>query len=437
MDRRPTCLAPGLTNSGALSMLEFLSAMAIIPKGPTASRGRRRLPSAAAVAAACLLGAAGAQASTGAIVHVGTKTVTVTGGQITAGSDVSGTFTLRQAIGQAAPITLHGMSIRALLGAAGVDPSTVSGVTVGSAAPLSPVDIGDPPPFPQGPALITVSNGTSRFFRPVRNASDVNAPDYISTGYGQPIDVFVEGGSVAATSVQSSQLRVTASAIPTQADPHQLVSFIALVDNPPPGVDLGYSWSFGDGASTYGAAPNHAYAADGDYPATVTVSGSGKSGISSVVVIHVGHPKRRSTGTGLGNSTATGSGAGGTGTGKGGTGGGSGTGGKGQTQPKAQPKPATQQPAQTAKPVGVAKAQTASKTAGGPQLVHGVLLADAGSPFDLRLSPPPPSGSAGAAHNSRGGAGGVAAVVLGLAFALTIATLGGLKERRRGTISPA
>lgn len=420
-----------------MSMLQFLSAMAITPKGPTAFRGRRRLLSAAAIAYACLLGAAGAQASTGAAVHVGTKTVTITAGQISAGSDVSGTFTLRQAIGQAAPIALHGMSIRTLLSAAGVDPNTVSGVTVGSASPLSASDIGDPPPFPQGPALITISNGESRFFRPVRNPSDVNGPDYVSTPPGQAIDVFVEGGSLTPTSVEASQLRVTASAIPTQARAQQLVSFDALVDNRPPGVDLTYSWSFGDGATTYGAAPSHAYAADGDYPATVTVSGAGTSGISAVVVIHVGHPKRRSSGTGLGNSTATGSGSGGTGTGKGGKGGGSGTGGKGQTQRRVQPKPATQQPAQTPKPVGVAKAQTARATAGGPQAVRGVLLADAGSPFDLRLSPPPPSGSAGAAHKSRGGAGGVAAVVLGLAFALTIATLGGLKERRRGTISLA
>jgi hypothetical protein len=328
------------------------------------------------------------------------------------------------------------MSIRTLLGAAGIDPSTVTSVTVGSAGSLSPIDIADPPPFVQGPALITITGSTTRFFRPVRSADDINAPDYITTPPGQPIDVTVEGPVVPQATV-SSRLQVTASAAPTEASVNQTVSFAALVANPPSGTQLDYSWSFGDGASAFGATPSHAYAADGDYPATVTVSGQGSSGVSAVVEVHVGHPKRRSSGSGLGNSTATGTGAGGSGTGHGGTGGGSGTGGKGATQPKPQAKAAATTPAQAAKPVGAAKAQTGRAAPGGPQLIHGILLADAGSPFDLKLSPPPPSGGAGAAHKSVGGAGSALAVVVGLALALAIATLGGLNERRRGTLSPA
>jgi hypothetical protein len=417
-------------------MLESLTEMATTNRTRARGRRARGLLSCALAAVIAGFGAAGAQASTGATVHVGSRTITVPGSQITADGDVSATYTLRSAPGQSQPITLHGMSIRTLLGAAGIDPGTVTSVTVGGASPLSPIDIADPPPFAQGPALITVTNGMTRYFRPVRGVDDVNASDYITTPAGEPIDVTVEGPTQTQATT-SSHLEVTASAAPTEASVNQTVSFAALISNPPAGVQLSYSWSFGDGASAFGATPSHSFAADGDYPATVTVSGAGSSGVSAVVVVHVGHPKRRTSGSGLGNSTAAGSGAGGSGSGKGGTGGGSGTGGKGATQPKPQAKPTAKTPAQSAKPAGAAKAQAARVQAGGRQVVHGILLAAAGSPFDLKLSPPPPAGGAGAAHKSQGGATGAAAVVIGLALALAIATLGGLTERRRGTLSPA
>jgi hypothetical protein len=417
-------------------MLESLTEMATTTR--TRSRGRRARGLLACALAAVIagFGAAGAAASTGARVHVGSRTVTVSGSQISAGGDVSATYTLRSGPGQSQPITLHGMSIRALLGAAGIDPGTVTSVTVGGATPLSPIDIADPPPFAQGPALITVNGSTTRYFRPVRGPGDINVSDYITTPPGEPIDVTVEG-PIDTVATTSSHLQVTASAAPTEARVSQTVSFAALIGNPPAGVELSYSWSFGDGASAFGVAPSHSYSVDGDYPATVTVSGPGVSGVSSVVVVHVGNPKRRSSGSGLGNSTASGSGAGGTGNGKGGTGGGSATGGKGATQPQPQAKPTVKTPAQSVKPAGAAKAQAARVAAGGHQVVHGILLAAAGSPFDLKLSPPPPAGGAGAAHKSRGGSTGAAAVVVGLALALAIATLGGLTERRRGTLSPA
>jgi hypothetical protein len=372
---------------------------------------------------ACL-GTAAAEASSGARVSVGGRSLTISGGQISQQGD-GGTYN----VDGFPPLTVHGMSIATLLSLAGADPSTVTSVVVGGIT-LLPADITGPDP--SGPPLITIRpDGTTRF---IRNAGAGGPAVYISTPAGEPIDVSIQG---APQSTATAQLQVTVSATPTEASVGQSVSFIAQIDNAP-ATPLSYSWSFGDGATASGPTPNHSFAIDGDYPVAVTVSaGEGMSAIGHLTV-HVGHPNRRTSGTGLGSSNATGSGSGGSGSGKGGTGGGAGTGGQGATQPKAQVKPTVKQPAQPTQPAGAAvKAATAPPSANAIQPVRGVLLADAGSPLDLRPSPPPPSGSPGAAHKSQGGSDGLAAVVGGIALALVIATLGGLAERRRLTLRPA
>ena len=405
-----------------------------MPITPSSARprpgGRLRVPRAIAsllVAVLALALAAGADASVR--LHIGARIVTV---PVTPGA--SGTYTLRTAPGQSQRVTLSGMTVAQALAAAGLSPGTVSGVTVGNVT-LSPVDIADPSSFPDGPALFTSSGGSTRFFRPTRGAGDVNASDYIQTPPGQPIDVFVTDTSAPTATAPDSQLQVTALANPTQLPAGQTVSFQALVANPPAtGAQLDYSWSFGDGASALGSSPDHAYATDADYLAVVTVTSQGSRGQASVTV-HVGHPHRTATGTGLGTTNATGGGAGGSGTGKGGTGGGNNTGGgKGVTQPK----PAPKQPLARKSPAPGAAAKAAAKPAAvASQPVQGILLADIGSPLDLRLSPPPPSGSPGAAHKSVGGSAGFPAAIAGIALALTIVTLGGLAERRRVTLRPA
>ncbi|MCA1688879.1 MAG: PKD domain-containing protein [Actinobacteria bacterium] len=405
--------------------------MAINPPDPTARPPRRgSIPCARWVALLAVLvlawvGASPAKASSGARVVVGSRTLTISGGQISQQGD-GGTYTVEGF----PPLTLHGMSIATLLGFAGTDPSTVTSVIVGGIT-LLPADITSPDPA--GPPLITVRpDGSTRF---VRNAGAGGPGVYISTPAGAPIDVAIQGTPQSAAT--PAELQVTVSAAPSEVSPGQSVSFVAEVANAP-AAPLHYSWSFGDGATASGPAPNHAFQTDGDYPTAVTVSaGEGTSAIGHLVV-HVGHPHRRASGTGLGNSSATGSGAGGTGSGKGGTGGGTGTGGQGATQPRPQPKPATKQPAQPTRPVGSApQAATPAPSGAAPEPVRGVLLADAGSPLDLRPSPPPPSGSSGAAHKSRGGSSGWATVAAGIALALVVVTLGGLAERRRLILRPA
>ncbi len=405
--------------------------MAITSPVPTARRRRRarlRGPRGiAALAVAVLLcgATASAEASAGVTVHTATGPFTVLGSQISQGG-LSATFGSR---------TVTAMSLQQVLDAAGVDLTKVTSVRVAQAAPLTVDEIINPP---ASPAFIAVAAQKTIYCAPASGPTAISPANCIQTPAGLPIDVVVTAGSRPTATPGGTHLEVTASASATQVSIGETVVFSAVVSNPPPGVQLGYSWSFGDGITGDGPAPTHSYSANRDYQATVTVTGGGAAGQPTALVeIHVGHPIRTATGSGLGATSATGTGAGGTGSGRGGTGGGNHTGaGKGLTQKKPAPKPAVH-PTPKVVPGAAARAAAAAARAAASQPVRGILLADIGSPLDLRLSPPPPAGSPGAARKSPGGSGGLAAVVGGLALALAIATLGGVRERRRVTLRPA
>ncbi|MEN6368125.1 MAG: PKD domain-containing protein, partial [Thermotogota bacterium] len=66
---------------------------------------------------------------------------------------------------------------------------------------------------------------------------------------------------------------------------------IALNGSASSGSITTYSWSFGDGATTQGAAPSHTYGAPGTYTATLTVAGpGGQSSDSSTVSVVAAQP---------------------------------------------------------------------------------------------------------------------------------------------------
>ncbi|MDO9454520.1 PKD domain-containing protein [Nocardioides sp.] len=71
-------------------------------------------------------------------------------------------------------------------------------------------------------------------------------------------------------------------------DPDNPARRIGCVDLVPSTVDLAYDWDFGDGTTGEGPDPDHVYAADGTYTATVTVAS-----------VHAGH------GTGLDATTSS------------------------------------------------------------------------------------------------------------------------------------
>ncbi|MGD9676340.1 MAG: PKD domain-containing protein [Candidatus Bipolaricaulia bacterium] len=80
------------------------------------------------------------------------------------------------------------------------------------------------------------------------------------------------------------------TATPTEGGTPLYVAFDATGSYDPDGYVSSYLWSFGDGTSTSGATPVHAYAAAGTYPVTLTVMDSNgeRDTASGQIVVHSG-----------------------------------------------------------------------------------------------------------------------------------------------------
>ena len=402
-----------------------------------------------AVALSLVLGVASARAG-GPGVTVFSKAspqpLTLSGAQIAAAPDVPPTrYTLRASLGSAgSKITLSGLSIRGLLVQAGVDPDTIRFVSIvranGSLLALTRADIADPPPFPEGPALIADSGGRTRFFRPVRDLKGTNAGDVVDTTSAGPLLVSVDGYVSLVLKPSASRTKVTTG---------QNVTFSVRLPYPPPGARLSYHWEFSDGFTADTRQVTHAFQTPGALQAQVTVSGTGGSdpncasvcvGVAAVDV-QVGEaapqpdPTTDTTpGAGTGNPQAPGTAAGTGGGGQGGSGGSTGTGvatnpaPAPRPKPKPEPKPAARVPA--ARPDTPAPSQSATP------LVTGVLLS--GQPVALTGELPRPraastktGGSAEGPPATRGAAMQPGRIGGGIALVLGVVGLGALSERRR------
>jgi hypothetical protein len=236
-------------------------------------------------------------------------------------------FTVRDRPGTVGrKVTAGGMSIRSVLARAGVNVSSISRVAMsrgdGSDLVLTRADLENG--FPEGPALISDTGGSTRVFRPVRNARDVNARDDFDSG-GGPLLIRVD---------DATALAVQASANPTAVRTGAEVTFTAKVLSPPPG-GLEYHWEFGDGSSDEGQTVRHSFDVALDKQVQVTVTGNCATfcqGLDSVTVI-VGNPAKgpnapgaTNPGSGTGNPLSPGAGTGTGEGGAGGSGGGNGTG---------------------------------------------------------------------------------------------------------------
>ncbi|MDX6707773.1 MAG: hypothetical protein QOI48_3619 [Solirubrobacteraceae bacterium] len=370
--------------------------------------------------------------------------VTLSGAQIAARANVGPRrYTLRRSPGSAGTkLTLRGMSIRGLLQLAGLNPDAINFVTIvrenGSLLGLTSADLADPPPFPEGPALVTEENGTTRFFRPIRDVDGTNAEDNITTSSAGPLEISVDGGGLLAIKAQASRRKVRTG---------DMVTFSARVRFPPPGAQLTYRWDFGDGASATGEQATHVYTIAGDMQAQVSVRGTAGStarcktscGGVATVDVRVGDPPERkqapdtTPGSGTGNPQAPGSSAGGPVAGQGGSGGGPGTGSAGgapavtpKRKPKRKPAPARTKPAPP------------SERASGGSPVTGVLLAGEETLPTGKLPAPTPSSSSSSQPGgdpkglqaTRGGSEDPGRIGGGVALALVVIALGALRERR-------
>jgi hypothetical protein len=390
--------------------------------------------------------------------------LTLSGAQIAAAADVpSTTYTLRSSAGSpGTKLQLRGLSMRGLLLLAGVNPSSIQFVSViranGSLAVLKRADLADPPPFAEGPALVTDEGSSTRFFRPVRGPGGTNAADNIVSSDAGPLEITVDGGTL---------LAVRASASPKQTKPGKPVTFSARVRFPPAGANITYHWDFGDGTTAVGQRVTHTFDVEGDQQIQVAARGAGGSttacsqvcGGVAAVDVRVGNPKGGanapddSPGSGTGNPLAPGSGTGEGAGGPGGSGGGNTPGGTGTVDVQATLRRlARERAAQHARERAVIRrkreaarrAEEADRalrrvspaeiTRPSGLVVTGILLAGQGALVTQKLPPAANERPAGRPKGVQAARGGVqddpTPIPVTVALGLLVISAGALRERR-------
>ncbi len=384
---------------------------------------------------------------------------TFSGDQIAGASDVPSTsFTVRDRPGVVRRIQLGGMSVRSVLSQAGIDVSSIRRVAIsrrdGSDLILARAELVSP--GPEGPALVADTGGSTRIFRPIRNARDINGRDDVDSG-GLSLLIRVD---------DATSIPVVAKANPQQVRTGKDVTFTATVrGTPPPGAT--YHWDFGDGATADGRTVTHSFDTALDQQVQVTVTGNCATfcqGLDSVSV-RVGNPRpgvntpgATNPGSGNGNPLAPGTGTGNGAGGQGGSGGGGGTGNGATDAASVQAvvrELARQRAAERAKEQRAKTAAARAKLAAARRkaaadrearkvspaevsrpsglTVTGILLAGQGDPLQGGLPPLPgtESGSAKGPQAARGtNIADTPSIPASVAFAVLVIGLGALRERR-------
>jgi len=278
------------------------------------------------VLALLLLAAGLAPASSSAadrvLVHTPNGDRTFTDADFAEPDVLDATYVLRSSTNHENQTVARGTSVAKLLQEGGIAP-TAGFLRLtrsdGSWARLTADDLKDPPPFQNGLKPVLFLDGDRvRYFRPVRDDSDVNADDYITTtDPGQPLEMWLQTGNI---------LSVQASASTNAAGAGTPVTYTAgPISGGGDGEQFTVTWKFDDGSTATGASVTHAFSTQGSYGAIATVQGDqGSGGASNQVIVRVGQPPQTGTGPGAGTtSTPIGPATGETGKRPGGTGTGS------------------------------------------------------------------------------------------------------------------
>jgi hypothetical protein len=270
------------------------------------------------IALALALGAivaAPAAAAPGLVFDVNGEKRTVGADQIAAGADVPPTTYVVG--GQ--PRQLTGLSLRRAVGLAGADPDSITAVTIEGVLQFltsDPSDLADPPPFPEGPALVWVDE--QQRTNVLRPAKDGKPAELQTSAPGEPLQATLDGVTLLEVGIIAPKRRVKVG------ERVQLFTTSTADDG------ATYTWDFDDGTSGTGEDVVHRFQQPGRYRVTVTVSdGAGGGGTSAPVTIVVGddgnEPEKRKDERekprgGSGGSGGGGGGGGSAATGVGGTG---------------------------------------------------------------------------------------------------------------------
>jgi hypothetical protein len=270
----------------------------------------RRLagPAAVLIAAAGLIAVPGSHASaagcsgTDPAVTVqlpGGGSATVTTGDICSNADVINTQYSTRSPGRSVdpndPFIQQGLSVHALLSLVGVDPADVGFFEVpslsgGWSTLAKPGDLADPSDFAGGLLPVFRVNGdVIDYYRPQRDAGDVNAPDFAQSTAGTPLAVGIHSGSLLTVHANANRLTIK---------PKTTVHFSADVSGVPDSArPLSYAWTFSDGGDGSGVIVRHTFAKPGTFAAQATVTGVDDSaGISQQVVVAVVSPHHQGHG---------------------------------------------------------------------------------------------------------------------------------------------
>ena len=241
---------------------------------------------------ACL--APASSAADRVIVHTPSGDRTFTDADFAQPDVLDETYVLRSSTNQENQAVSHGTSVAKLLQESGIAPT--SGFlrltrSDGSWATLTADDLKDPPPFQNGLKPVLFLDGDRvRYLRPVRDDSDVNADDYITTtDPGQALEMWLQTGNI--LSVQASaSTGATGAATP--------VTYTAgPISGGREGEQFTVTWKFDDGSTATGPSVTHAFSTQGSYGAIATVEGDqGSGGASNQVIVRVGQPPQTGTG---------------------------------------------------------------------------------------------------------------------------------------------
>lgn len=309
--------------------------------------------------------------------------------------DVHGvTYTVRAADGTDSTTTVaEGISLRALLAAAGLDGDAFDYIALekadGTSAIVMRDDLGS---TDEGPPVVWSDAQGTHFLRPSSGEGDANGADLVTLADGAPLMIALKRG-------QPLVPRIAVS--PRRPRPGERVGFGAsLAGGGSLGPGLEFQWYF-DGPRVYGANVSHRFAKPGRYHVLLNVVRGDRTSVGdpAVLDVRVARPRERHADEA---HPAADAGGGRSGGGAGATiDGGAGIG-----------TPAAASPAPRAVTPAAAAPQPAPATPGTPpgKLVSGTLLASASA----AAAPRPASGRAASAAVRRAAADGPLHVPVGV-----------------------